>query len=36
MISITKITTLDSTSVRFCALAWEFWLSTAVGNCPVR
>ncbi len=20
----------------FCAWAWEFWLSTALGSCPVR
>ena len=36
MISITKMTRLDRISVSLCALAWEFWLSTAVGNCPVR
>jgi hypothetical protein len=36
MISITRITRLDSCSVSLCALAWEFWLSTAVGSCPVR
>ena len=36
MISMTRMTSTDRSSVRCCAWAWEFWLSTALGSCPVR
>ncbi len=36
MISMTRMTRTDRSSVSFCAWAWEFWLSTALGSCPVR
>ena len=36
MISITRMIRTDRSSVSFCAWAWEFWLSTALGSCPVR
>ena len=34
--SMTRMTRIDRFSVSFCALACEFWLSTALGSCPVR
>ena len=36
MISMTRMIRTDRSSVSFCALAWEFWLSTALGSWPVR
>ncbi len=36
MTSMTRMMRIDRSSVRCCALAWEFWLSTALGSCPVR
>ena len=36
MISMTRMIRTERSSVSFCAWAWEFWLSTALGSCPVR
>jgi hypothetical protein len=36
MISMTRMIRTDRFWVSFCALACEFWLSTALGSCPVR
>ncbi len=36
MISMTRMIRTDRFAVSFCALACEFWLSTALGSCPVR
>ncbi len=36
MISMIRMISTDRSSVSFCACAWEFWLSTALGSCPVR
>ena len=36
MISMTRMIRTDRSSVSFWAWAWEFWLSTALGSCPVR
>ena len=36
MISMTRMMRTVSSSVSFWACACEFWLSTALGSCPVR
>ena len=36
MISMTRMIRTERSSVSFWAWAWEFWLSTALGSCPVR